>query len=265
MEKKELKFLILLFYYNRPKMVLNALNSINKLSYKKFEVAFIDDGSDNPGEPIVRETLKPSFLKKVTFYNTNDTVKVKIERGGSNFGKLANEAVKNSDADIVLMLCDDDALFSDYLNYLNRFYLFNNRINYAYCKLKYYDPSKEAYTKAKVNEEDITNKLINPVTNLDSSQVSWRRSCMVEKDFWFPYPRTRNLDAVMFVHLWHHYKHCAPLKEFGQYKGIFDDQLGNRKHGFHQLDFWEDGSRYAGVEKTPLDNDPNLEYKVNIK
>ena len=161
MEKKELKFLILLFYYNRPKMVLNALNSINKLSYKKFEVAFIDDGSDNPGEPIVRETLKPSFLKKVTFYNTNDTVKAKIERGGSNFGKLANEAVKNSDADIVLMLCDDDALFSDYLNYLNRFYLFNQRINYAYCKLKYYDPTKQPYTKAKPNNEDITNKLIN--------------------------------------------------------------------------------------------------------
>ena len=61
MEKKELKFLILLFYYNRPKMVLNALNSINKLSYKNFEIAFIDDGSDNPGEPVVKETLKPSF------------------------------------------------------------------------------------------------------------------------------------------------------------------------------------------------------------
>ena len=38
MEKKELKFLILLFYYNRPKMVVNALNSINKLSYKNFEI-----------------------------------------------------------------------------------------------------------------------------------------------------------------------------------------------------------------------------------
>ena len=34
MEKKELKFLILLFYYNRPKMVLNALTSINKLLMK---------------------------------------------------------------------------------------------------------------------------------------------------------------------------------------------------------------------------------------
>ena len=122
MEKKGLKFLILLFYYNRPKMVLNALTSINKLSYKNIEIAFIDDGSDHPGEPVAREHLKPSILKKVKFYNTNDTIKQKIDRGGSEFGKLANEAVKNSDADIVLMLCDDDALFSDYLDYLNRFY-----------------------------------------------------------------------------------------------------------------------------------------------
>ena len=265
MEKKGLKFLILLFYYNRPKMVLNALTSINKLSYKNIEIAFIDDGSDHPGEPVAREHLKPSILKKVKFYNTNDTIKQKIDRGGSEFGKLANEAVKNSDADIVLMLCDDDALFSDYLDYLNSFYKFNPRINYAYCKLKYYDPTKVAYNKAKENEDDVTNKLINPVTNLDSSQVSWRIKCMREKDFWFPYPRTRNLDAVMFVHLWHHYKHCAPLKEFGQYKGLFDDQLGNRKHGYHQLDHWKNGSEYAGVKITPLDNNPKDEYKVKVK
>ena len=88
---------------------------------------------------------------------------------------------------------------------------------------------------------------------------------MIDKDFWFPYPRTRNLDAVMFVHLWHHYKHCSPLKEYGQYKAIFDDQLGNRPFGFHQLDKWTDMSKYAGVEKTPLDNDPKDEYKVNVK
>ena len=69
MEKKGLKFLILLFYYNRPKMVLNALTSINKLSYKNIEIAFIDDGSDHPGEPVAREHLNPSILKNVKFYN----------------------------------------------------------------------------------------------------------------------------------------------------------------------------------------------------
>tara|TARA_B100002019_G_C21266461_1_gene599707 strand:+ start:1622 stop:2419 length:798 start_codon:yes stop_codon:yes gene_type:complete len=265
MEKKELKFLIVFFYYNRPDMVRNALHSINKLTYKNFEIAFIDDGSETPGEPIVRSILKPSFLKKVKFINTNDTVEAKIAREGSEIGKYANEAIKESDADIVFMLCDDDAIVPDYLNSLNRFYNYNPNIHYAYCKLKYYDPTLTSYTRAKPNEEDVTNKLINPVTNLDSSQVSWRRQSMIDKDFWFPYPRTRNLDAVMFVHLWHHYKHCSPLKEYGQYKAIFDDQLGNRPFGFHQLDKWTDMSKYAGVEKTPLDNDPKDEYKVNVK
>ena len=265
MEKNDLKFLILFFYYNRPEMVLNAIKSLNKNTYKNFEIAFIDDGSDQPGEEVVRNELKPSFVKKTTFYNTNDTVEAKIERGGSEFGKIANEAVKNSDADIVLMLCDDDALFPDYLDKLNKFYRYNPKINYAYCKLKYYDPTKQSYTKAKENEEDDHTKLINPVTNLDSSQVSWRRKCMIEKDFWFPYPRTRNLDAVMFVHLWFYYKHCAPIKEFGQYKAKFEDQLGNRDHGYYQLDFWREDKSYSHAEKTPLDNDPNLEYIVKIK
>ena len=121
MEKKDLKFLIIFFYYNRPDMVRNALNSINKLTYKNFEIAFIDDGSEVKGEPIVRSILKPSFLKKVNFIDTNDTVEDKINREGSEIGKYANEAIKESDADIVLMLCDDDAMVPDYLNSLNRF------------------------------------------------------------------------------------------------------------------------------------------------
>ena len=53
MEKKELKFLIIFFYYNRPDMVRNALNSINKLTYKNFEIAFIDDGSETPENPLL--------------------------------------------------------------------------------------------------------------------------------------------------------------------------------------------------------------------
>ena len=265
MEKKYLKFLIIFFYYNRPEMVRNALNSINKLTYKNFEIAFIDDGSEHLGEPIARSILKPSFLKKTKFINTHDTVIDKINRQGSEIGKYANEAIQNSDADIVFMLCDDDALVPSYLNSLNRFYNHNPQIHYAYCKLKYYNPTIQNYTKGKPNEEDVTTRLVMPVTNLDSSQVSWRRESMINKDFWFPHPRTRNLDAVMFVHLWHHYKHCSPLKEYGQYKAIFDDQLGNRTHGFHQLDKWTNGSKYAGVDKTPLDNDPNEEYKINVK
>ena len=41
---ESLKILILLFYYDRPEMVKNALKSIENSSYKNFTIAFIDDG-----------------------------------------------------------------------------------------------------------------------------------------------------------------------------------------------------------------------------
>ena len=48
-----LKFLIVLVYYKRPKMVLNALESIKNLSYGNWQLDFIDDS----GDEVFRETL----------------------------------------------------------------------------------------------------------------------------------------------------------------------------------------------------------------
>ena len=61
------KFLIILAYYERPKIVLNALNSILNSSYENFEVAFIDDGSNLRGEDVVR-TQCSSIINKFKFY-----------------------------------------------------------------------------------------------------------------------------------------------------------------------------------------------------
>ena len=58
MEKNDLKFLILFFYYNRPEMVLNAIKSLNKNTYKNFEIAFIDDGSDQ------RPSIQPTVVSR---------------------------------------------------------------------------------------------------------------------------------------------------------------------------------------------------------
>ena len=44
--KKDNIILILMPYYNRPKDVLLALNSIKNQSYKNWRLVFVDDGSD---------------------------------------------------------------------------------------------------------------------------------------------------------------------------------------------------------------------------
>ena len=118
------KILVLLFYYNRPNLVKIALKSILEHSYSNWEIAFIDDASEIPGKTIVEELLK-EHLNKIKFYNTNDSIENKLSRGqehGSIFGKYAQIAVEESDADYVLMLCDDDALYPGYLENLNKYF-----------------------------------------------------------------------------------------------------------------------------------------------
>jgi len=235
---ESLKFLILLFYYDRPEMVKNALRSINKSTYTNFTLAFIDDGSLNPGRPIVEETLSSDLLNKVIFYNTNHSITDKIEQGGSIFGKLANEALQTTKCDIALMLCDDDALTPGYLEYLNEYFKLNPKINHCYSKVLFYNPTKEDYTQSKetapfiydmgvYNLNNYTTP-IDPYCKVDSSQVAWRIKCNLENNIWFPYPQTRNLDAFLYKQLYEKCGECYPTFIFGQCKGAFEDQLGNR-------------------------------------
>ena len=232
------KILILLFYYNRPQMVVNALKSLNKSTYNNIEIAFIDDGSPNPGKPIAESILDKDLLQKTIFFNTNQTTEQKIKQGGSIFGKFANQAIKNSSSNIALMLCDDDALTPGYLEYLNAYFNLNPDVNHCYSKVLFYDPSKEDYTQSKesttYNHPGTTYKLnhydkpINAYCKVDSSQVAWRTKCNIEGKIWFPYPQTRNLDASLFNQLYSQFGFCYPTHYIVQCKGAFEDQLGNR-------------------------------------
>lgn len=232
------KFLILLFYYDRPNIVKNALHSLNELDYDNFEIAFIDDGSTNPGKPIAEEILNENVIQRVTFYNTNDSVQRKKLQGGSVFGKLANDAIKNSTAEYALMLCDDDAIVSDYLLYLNEYFQLNDFITYCFSKVYFFDPSQETYKEftenAAYTHPGSTYSLnhyaepINPVGKVDASQICWKTSCNKQGNIWFPYPLTRGLDAALYQQLFDKYGYCYPTFTYGQYKGAFADQLGNR-------------------------------------
>jgi glycosyltransferase involved in cell wall biosynthesis len=229
-----LSVLILLFYYQRPKLVLNALESIKDSTYTNYEVAFIDDGSQTAGEPIVREYFKdsPEILTKFKFYNTNQTKEEKEKQGGSVFGSLANQAIKDSNSDLVIMLCDDDALYPTYLEGLNSFFSEQQETKYAYSHIILFDPLAEDFqvVKKRTEASDYLRYVhtINPVCQVDSSQVAWRRSCNVEGDLWFPYPQTVNLDASFYTLLFHKYGHCNWTGLISQFKGWFAKQLSRK-------------------------------------
>ena len=42
---KSLKILLIMPYFERPKMVVNALRNFEKIDYDNYEICIIDDGS----------------------------------------------------------------------------------------------------------------------------------------------------------------------------------------------------------------------------
>jgi glycosyltransferase involved in cell wall biosynthesis len=226
------KIQVLLFYYERPKFILSALKSIQKEKYKNWEVHFIDDGSkNNPGKPIVEKLFNEEELKKTYFYNTNDTVEEKLKRGASIFGKYANDAMYSSNADVSIMLCDDDAIYPNYFEYLNSFYTINKNINYAYSHVCVFDPFIEIIEDVPVRPHELNRffQPINPQNMVDASQVSWRREAALNNNILFPYPKTYNLDSDLYGQMFSKFGPCYYTNFISQYKAFHFDQLGNKK------------------------------------
>ena len=224
-----MKFLIVLFYWERPNIVKNALMSIRDLDYDNWELAFIDDGSIKKGEPIVKEILK-DHLSKIKFYDTNQTYEDKI-LNQSHFGQYVNEAIKQSNADIAIFVCDDDALVPDYLNKLDIFFTNNPDKIWAYCHVIEYNPYTEVVGKHLLERihswHNRSTLPVSPACFLDCSQVVFRRYIFNDEIKW-PYPLTRGLDATVFDLVWKKYGDVTFSGCIGQFKGVFSDQLGNR-------------------------------------
>lgn len=230
------KFLIILVYYERPEIVLNALNSISELNYENFEIRFIDDGSTKRGENIVKQVCS-SILDKFTFYYIDNTVEDKKKQGGSIHGSYMNLAIKESNADYVIVMCDDDALFPDYLTNLNKFYNENPNKLWCYSHVKFFNPEIETYKQAVDEPSDKTFNVsslnehtqpISPSCRVDGSQVSFKRNVFIDYNIWYPSPQTKDCDRYIFERMVIRLGLCHFSGFYGQYKGWFINQLGTK-------------------------------------
>lgn len=236
---QNLKVLILLLYYERPKLVQNALKSILRANerYPNWELAFIDDSSPTSGRPIAEDILS-THLDKVKFYNTNMTPSEKI-RDGSFVGKLMNQAIVDSSSDLVVMLCDDDELVSDYFAQLNRFFSVHPRTPACYSHVHLYNPGFE-------RSEEVDNapntyffnrhtRKIHLAGKVDASQVAWRISVHKKNGIWFDFPKAKNLDESFYGQLSKKYGKIPFSQLIGQYKSKNTVQLKD----FDEKAIWE--------------------------
>lgn len=238
METSDLKFLIILAYYKRPIMVKNALDSIKNLTYDNWKLVFLDDSGDNSFEnDLYSFGLDNS---KVEYIAIEDSEEKKTIQGGSAHGGYMNNIIKETDCDVVVIVCDDDALHKDYFTLLNSYYKSNPQINWSYCKVFYYDPETEFYSESgdktytnfssagstyNMNQWDVP---MNPYHRIDSSQLTFRKSLFISSGAEYPSPQTRGLDAALIEQFVRSGALCYPNRIYGQYKGAFKDQLGNR-------------------------------------
>jgi len=233
-------------------MVQNALNSIKDLKSDNWELAFIDDGSPKSADEHVKSILA-DHQHKVKIYHVPDTVDDKIARKGSRVGEYMNLAIKQSDAEGAIMLCDDDALLPDYFVRAAEWFKNNPSRVYGYCDVVVFDPFIEKpgafatdhimlssgppkYRKLNryVNYLNKVAEEVKPMACLDASQVAWRTSINFTANIWFPHPRTTSLDYVFYQQIHKHYGNCHSMHFAGQYKAIYDSNLGNRKKQIYQ-------------------------------
>jgi len=250
---KNLKIQIILFYYDRPVLVSRmALKTVFESSYDNWELSIIDDSSEQNSDEILEKFYSdnPKLSSKknnVKIFKTEDTLKEKKERGDAIIGKFANEAMLSSNADICIMLCDDDGVTKNYFSDLNAFFTDNPEANHSYCRLIAYNPIEGGRSEHSQGEWVEGNSGLNyekfnhtpdnwlngrpEDTHLhnrcDSSMVSWRRARAIEEAILFNYPKTANLDADLYLIMDHKWGNCQFNGIVGQYKAFWKGQLGN--------------------------------------
>jgi glycosyltransferase involved in cell wall biosynthesis len=239
-KKEDMKVLILLAYFERPNLIKVALDSIKRQSYDNWEVAFCDDGTKHFGKPIVEKMFSKKDLNKFKFYATGDSPEQKKKQGGSRHGEMLNTAMQESNADVAFILCDDDALYKDYLKNLVNFYKENSNSIYSYGKVSIYNPNN--FISFETLEDNFNNVLnhregpISPAYTVDASQVSWRLDNFKEAGIKFLSPQTAALDANLYQQLERAFGKCDANECVAQYKGLYPQQLGNRKDPYNSED-----------------------------
>ena len=247
----DLKFLIILAYYDRPRMVRNALESIRDQDYDNWYLSVIDDGSRNSCLPALEEILGEKLGKcsimghnaytrstyrvyeKGIYHYIMDSPEDKKEQGGSRHPQWMNNEILDwdgGDEDIVVVLCCDDGLFPSALKNLNEYYKANPEVNHSYSHVAVYDPLVEKPQPEFKDRPFWLNHgkdIDSAYCRVDSSMVTYRKKYFTKHGVRYPSPHYRALDAALYNQL----DQFGPCKFNGvvaQYKGSHPSQLSYR-------------------------------------
>jgi glycosyltransferase involved in cell wall biosynthesis len=218
-----LKILILLPYFNRPKLVRNALKSLQDQSYTNWELACLDDMSDS--DKLLSTVVEEFFPNDTRIHHYYVTKELKEKHNNITSGILLNKALDEIEHDLCIILCDDDALVPHYLRQLNVFFTNRPEVNYSYSKVIPFNPLTEEFNyqiPIRPYETNVNRGPIHPSNRVDASQVCWRKN-----NARFTLNRFADLDKDMWDKLYELYGPCIETMFYGEYKGVHNKQLIN--------------------------------------
>jgi hypothetical protein len=225
--------LILLPYFNRPKMVRTALESVKNQTDTNWKLAFIDDASPTlEGIYWLFEILEDEIQQgKVELYRVSKEEKTLLN--WTTPPRYMNRAVRENDADLVMILCDDDALLPNYLeNCREYFYNTNPQAVYGYSHcIPFFPPDEKVGTHLEKRPFHTNHEApICPIDRIDASQIVWARDVQLARGVGFPENRQYDHDAGMWIEMWNHgFGECPYMGFDGQYKACHAKQLGAMK------------------------------------
>ncbi len=131
-------------------------------------------------------------------------------------------------------MCDDDALYEDYLKKLNQYHTEHPEVVYCYSHVIPFDPQVETPSPSLGLREFPHNHTHTLMANcqVDASQVSWKIREVVKAGVRFNDIQTVNIDAHLYQQLDSLFGPCPFNGFISQYKGWFSGQLGKRCEHF---------------------------------
>ncbi|KLO24660.1 MULTISPECIES: glycosyltransferase [unclassified Marinitoga] len=123
----DLKISIIIPTFNEEKVIKKSIESLEKNTYKNFEIIVLDDNSEDSTYKILRELEKKY-----------SNLKILKKMGKKGKPQSINEAYKYISGDIVLFLDADTIVDEDFLEEHVK-YFYNNKINMIYVDFEAYN------------------------------------------------------------------------------------------------------------------------------
>ena len=256
-----MKLLYAVITYKRPMMLLNTIKSIQHEAFlwstreympeHGIEIIVIDDCEAEALESVGAQRILGGTGIKII--QPGDTLAQKKEHTASRVGWGLNKAVQESDADLVMMLCDDDLVYPGAAQWILKFFEQHPDEDWGWGSVCVYNATSCCFPTIHTDDDmqfidgEVVNaeganvppgrrdvpfmKRTTAANRLDISQVVWRRQSQIDHDIrWSDksHPKHQPIDHMIFHQMDGRFSNqCPNMDIMVQYKGTHAEQISS--------------------------------------